>query len=508
MQDKLRTLSRNWLGILITLTLLQGSILVASTGLPAASVQAEAEAHPAPQTIATYGAAAPSLQSANPSTPESLDSNQTLFLPLIARKYTPVQSVFGVQMTAINDSRGLQEAVAARAAMVRATMFLWSEIEPVRTNPPTYHWEAVDEAGIINAAQNRMTLIAGVQSTPTWAQKIPGYYCGPVRQDNLDEFAQFLQALVDRYSGSPYYVRHWELWNEPDLDPFAFMPPLDPESEYGCWGDSSDPSGFGGGYYATMLKTAFPAIKAADPNAKVLVGGLLLDCDPRDPPPGKDCHSSNFLEGIVANGGGPYFDMVSFHAYTYYAGLGFMGNPNWSGSATSIPPKTAFLQSVLGQYGFAGKPLVNTEAALLCPGNTSDCLETQAMYIPRAYAEAMALGLAGQTYYRMINVAWYFTGLLWPALYPKPGYYAYATASAFLSGLEYEHPAQGYPAKISGYAFFRVDRAQDTDVIWSSDGSAVTVSLPPGATAYDRYGEIIGSGMISVDYSPVYVVKP
>ena len=508
MKGREHRFSQGWLGTLITLSLLGGSLLGASGGVPTAGAQDWVEPHPAFQAAAAYGAAAPSLQSASPSAPEGLTSNQTLYLPIIAHQYTPVQSVFGVQMDAINNSRGLQEAIAARVAMVRSAMFRWSEIEPVRTNPPTYHWEVVDEAGLVNAAQNRMTLIAGVLSTPPWAQKIPGYYCGPVRQDSLDEFAQFLQAMVNRYSGSPYYVRYWELWNEPDVDPFAFSPPMDPNSGYGCWGDSSDPSGFGGGYYATMLKTALPAIKAADPKAKVLIGGLLLDCDPNNPPPGKDCHASNFLQGILANGGGPYFDIVSYHAYTYFWGLGSFYNPNWPGSDTAIPVKTAFLRSVLAEYGFADKPLINTEAAVLCSTDSSDCRETQAMYVPRAYAEAMALDLKGQLYYRMINEAWRFTGLLWPGLWPKPAYYAYGTASDFLAGLEYEHPVQGYPAKIDGYAFSRVNRAPYTDVIWSSDGSAVAVSLPPGATAYDRYGDVIGSGTITVNYSPVYVVKP
>jgi hypothetical protein len=37
---------------------------------------------------------------------------------------------------------------------------------------------------------------------------------------------------------------------------------------------------FGGEYYGNMLKIVYPAIKSADPQAQVLVGGLLLDCDP------------------------------------------------------------------------------------------------------------------------------------------------------------------------------------------------------------------------------------
>ena len=42
------------------------------------------------------------------------------------------------------------------------------------------------------------------------------------------------------------------------------------------------------------------------------------------------------------------------------------------------------------------------------------------MYVPRAYAEALALGLEGQIYYSMINEEWRHTGLILPDLTPKP----------------------------------------------------------------------------------------
>jgi hypothetical protein len=52
-----------------------------------------------------------------------------------------------------------------------------------------------------------------------------------------------------------------------------------------------------------MLKAAFPAIKAGDPSATVLIGGLT----------GNDYH---FLEQVYALGGGPYFDGVGVHTDT------------------------------------------------------------------------------------------------------------------------------------------------------------------------------------------------
>jgi hypothetical protein len=258
-----------------------------------------------------------------------------------------------------------------------------------------------------------------------------------------------------------------------------------------------------------MLKKAYPAIKAADPSAQVLIGGLLLDCDVANPPPGKDCAPSRFLEGIVRGGGGPYFDIVSYHAYAYGGTLGVMDNPNWPGAVTAIPEKTAFLRKVLRQYGLGDKRLMNTEAALQCGLDTDECFETQAMYIPRAYAEALALGLEAQLYYAMINEHWRYTGLLRRDLTPKPGYKAYETAVSFLGSARYQGVTANYPPSIEGYSFRQNGTGQRVDIIWSSDGSLQRVTLPSGTSAYNRYGsKLASSGEINVDYGPVYIVEP
>jgi hypothetical protein len=429
----------------------------------------------------------------------------TLYLPLVRANFASPPSIFGVQMTKkVDNAAGLNQAVAAQMRWLRLGAFHWDDIEPVRTAPPTYNWSVVDEQSLSNARSRGMEMIAIVQFTPAWAQAIPGSYCGPIRQDALGAYAEFLTALVNRYSAPPYSIRYWELGNEPDVDPSL----VGPNSGFGCWGDKDDPY-YGGGYYAEMLKVAYPAIKAADADAQVLIGGLLLDCNPNNPPPGKDCKPSKYLEGILLNGGGPYFDIVSFHAYTYYLeDQDMMANPNWPGSITVVPDKTLFLQSVLAQNGYAGKPLMNTEAALLCFADTTACREAQAKYVPRAYAEALSLGIQSQIYFALVNQAWWSTGLLRADLTPKPAYYTYATAASILASVDYEGLASGYPAGIEGYAFHQHGASWDVDVIWAWDGGQHAVTLPAGASAFDRYGNLLAtSGTIQVDGAPVYVQR-
>jgi hypothetical protein len=403
-------------------------------------------------------------------------------------------------MKEVAPHRGLAQAVDAGAYWVRTSAFHWDKIEPVRTEPPTYRWQEVDELSLLAAAAEGLRVIAPIQFTPEWAQGYSGYYCGPIRDENLDEFAQFLGALVARYGAPPYNVKYWELGNEPDVDPRL----VNPRQGYGCWGDESDEY-YGGGYYAEMLKVAYPAMKQADPEARVMIGGLLMD----RPAGGKDT-SPRFLEGILEGGGGPFFDIVSFHAYTYYGGaLGKMWNGNWLDSPTAMPGKVAHIRRLLDRFGVGDKGLINTEAALQCSEVTDECLETQAMFVARVYAEALALDLEAQVYFAMINEGWRHTGLVLPDLTPKPVYYAYQVAAEILTQAQYDGSVASYPPQVEGYVFRLNDRTGYVDVIWSADGTAQRVTLPAGASAHDRYGEpVAGTGTISVGSSPVYVTRP
>lgn len=443
-----------------------------------------------------------------------LDSAQvpttTVYLPSISRDFPPPPPVFGVHMFAVTDTGGLSQVVEAGVHWVRLHTFDWDQIEPLRTEPPTYHWEAVDEDSLRNAAASGLEVIAVVRFAPPWAQQYAGVFCGPIRPDRLDEFAQFLAAAVGRYSAPEFRVRYWELGNEPDVDPSL----VGARPAFGCWGDVDD-AYYGGGAYAGMLQAAYPAIKAADPRAIVLHGGLLLDCDPRVPGACSGPHGDKplaFLEGVLRGGGGPFFDLLSFHTYSYFDGLqgvGYMTSYNWPGSVTGIPEKTSFLREVLSAQGFGDKPLINSEAALLCYEGSEDCRQTQAMYVPRAYAETLALALEGTVYYAIINETWWYSGLLLPDLTPKPAYEAYVVAASFLADAKYEGVATGYPPGIEGFAFVQRDSGARVDVLWSADGSVVQADLPPDALAYDHFGTLLASsGQISVNYSPVYVLTP
>ena len=407
-------------------------------------------------------------------------------------------SIFGAQMNnAIDESEGLSLAVNGGVYWLRFDAFEWDRIEPVQTVPSTFHWENVDEASLLRANQNGLKVIAVVKYTPDWAQKYPGSACGPIKSTAFAAFAEFLTAAVNRYKNLPHNIKYWELGNEIDA------PVYYARSVFGCWGDEGDPY-FGGEYYAQMLKAAYPAIKAADPQAQVLLGGLVLD-NPNEIP----YSIARFFEGVLRGGGGPFFDLVNFHSYSYFTGIpGLLYNPNWPGSPTSLPEKAAFLKSVLNRYGLGNKPLINTETALYCDVATDPCFETQAVFTAKAYAEGIALGLKGMVYYALKS-EWRLTGLLRPDNSPRPSYRAFKTAVNFLALAQYRGPVAGYPGRIFGYSF-SPNRGRSIDVIWSTDGAPQSVSLPFGTAAFDRYGSPLplSGNTIAVDYGPVYVRIP
>jgi hypothetical protein len=431
----------------------------------------------------------------------------SIYLPFAVRSFPPPPPTVGVQVVSNINSQNLPLAVAAGVYWLRFDVFRWDEIEPVRTNPPTYHWETVDEASLRNAAAGGLQVIAAIKSTPSWAQKVPGSFCGPVKEDSLDEFAQFVAALVRRYSAPPYNVRYWELGNEPDIDPSLVAP----DSVFGCWGDEAQPY-YGGGYYATMLKAVYPAIKAVDPRAQVLIGGLLLNCDPTHPPQGQDCKPSKFLEGILRNGGGDYFDIVSFHGYPQYNGSLQLDEhfASWEYRGGVVLGKIDFLQSVLATYGLK-KPLFHTEGSLLCPEFDSRCnpptsafYEAQADYVVWLYVRNWAEGLMGTIWYQFEGPGWRYNSLLDANQNPKPAYRALTFLTTELANAYYRQPVSQYP-DLRAYEFGAPGKR--IWVLWAADEQSHTIDLPVGTLrVYDKYGaDITPAGSTMSVSSPVYV---
>ena len=143
------------------------------------------------------------------------------------------------------------------------------------------------------------------------------------RHESYERFAQFMSFAAKRWPS----VRFWELWNEMDstfTDLFGARKELYAQFERGrC--------------YAQMLKCAYGAIKEANAQAQVLVGGIASGG-------GID----EFIRGIYEEGGRDCFDIMNIHTY---------GVPvNWGMMIYAYGAK-----KTMGEYGDFHRPLWNTE---------------------------------------------------------------------------------------------------------------------------------------------------
>jgi hypothetical protein len=423
----------------------------------------------------------------------------TIFFPVIT--FFPPENIYGVGMKSISTAGGLDALAQTHSSWVRKDGVRWNLVEP---DEGQLNWDVLIPLNteLLAATRNHQRVVLVVQGTPDWAAQVADTTCGPIKEEYLDNFADFMHELVTRYSGYPYNIKYWEIWNEPDMDA------LNSIYGYGCWGNASDEF-FGGGYYGKMLSHVYPAIKSADPQSRVLVGGLLLDCLPGVCETLQPPHSAKppkFLEGILKEVGGSYFDGISFHAYDYYGG-GSYGNMNWNSSQFTTGPvvsaKAAYIRGLLSKYGVTGKFLMNTESALICDNNCLSPFETvKANYLVQSYVVAAEQGFEANLWYTMLG--WRNSELLDSTLNPRDAYKAFKFASEKLGGMvfssNYEHN------NLLVYEFRKGNRR--ILVMWSKDQFGYSHGLTPDKM-YDALGSPIDVtnpiNVTNIGPSPVYL---
>jgi len=534
------------------------------TEMPTATPTSTGTATPTDTLTSTPTTTATPTGTATPTTTPTLPPFNT-FLPLILKSFEAANATmsaeedppppFGAEMLEEKDDAGARAlAVEAGIRWVRGIRLSWASIEPdaPENGAHTYHWSGYLDSLFDELLTAGFTPIVTIQTSPQWAVEdmplvdhddnpnTPPIHlnCGPIDEEDLDDFAEFLQALVNRYKpggelaqqlGWPEGVgiQYWELYNEPDLNPAQTDPQL--ALWFGaCWGGDADDDGVADSKeYADMLKAAYPAIKSADPGAQVLIGGLAYDSfyNRPDPQPGCPNYSSNFfnyyfLDGVLANDGGNYFDFMNFHYHRRAA-------PCWSAWGVETIGKATYLRNKLSDYG-VNKPFMCTEDGEkrydpAHPDWYSD--EGQSRYVVISLTRAMAADLKSLIWFTFgyfkdnLNREW---GLLDEQRNPRPAYYAYKTLTSELTGAEYDHPLS--ISGIEGYVF-SLPGGQEKTTLWAT-GSTTSISFSGsqlrvvdkfGDPAFPTCGSIIYDGSlcdqdsrtnwvgIQVTASPIYV---
>jgi hypothetical protein len=170
-------------------------------------------------------------------------------------------------------------------------VFGWRDIELEKGK---FDWSHTDHIVYTANRYGDIDLLIRVDFQPEWARKGCSFMGPPM---NMKDYGDFLTALVTRYKGR---IRAYQIWNEPNL-----------ARE---WCDQKpNPA-----EYATMLKTAYAAVKAADPDALVISGGMS--------PTGTDDNTAMpdikfYTELYKAMGGksAGYFDLLGAHAAGFHA---------------------------------------------------------------------------------------------------------------------------------------------------------------------------------------------
>jgi hypothetical protein len=177
-----------------------------------------------------------------------------------------------------------------------------------------------------------LTVIARLGYVPEWARPKDATHLY-VDEDGYDAFAEFAAEFARHFRGR---VRYVIVWNEPNL-----------AQEWGY--RQPDPAG-----YTELLKRAYRAIKAANPDVQVLGGALA----PTLAPPGNEFAMNDlaYLQGMYDAGAGDSFDILAAHAY------------GWTFDADAAPAPDAvnwrrveLLREIMVANGDADKRVMITE---------------------------------------------------------------------------------------------------------------------------------------------------
>ena len=234
--------------------------------------------------------------------------------------------------------------------------------------PGTYDWGQLDqEVASVRAAGLSMDMV--VMGTPSWAAAAGESGSDVAQPANASQFGQFAAAVAQRYA--PQGVQDYEIWNEPNNTVF--------------WLPAPNPAA-----YVQLLKASYTDIKAVDPGALVISGGLAPEANQ-----GGNINEVTFLQDMYANGAKGYFDALGDHPYSYPA------LPNtyeaWSGWSQMNATPTS-LRSVMAANGDGSKQIWATEVGAPTGGPDSVGTSGQAQELTQAIDDAKTSGWIGGLY--------------------------------------------------------------------------------------------------------------
>lgn len=286
------------------------------------------------------------------------------------------------------------------------TNWAWKDLQP--HNGP-FDYSHLDSVAQI-ATEHHIQLLPILMAVPAWASTAPDQLkaqrgdLSPVdvyRPKNIDDWLHYVRSVVEHYDGhgvdnapgSPR-MNYWEVWNEPNIP--GFWPPTPNAAEY-----------------LALLKVTYRAIKATDPTAKVVLGGLANA--------GLNADGSSYLQALYDLGGAPYFDVVSIHIYSH---------PQYG--VAPVQKAVTAVRTLMDAHGDKDKPLWLTEIGW--PDVSTASQGDLASFVKAVYTAPLPVDVIFWYNFRNIfanssDVEHNF-GLVNADFTPKPAYEAYKTLAA------------------------------------------------------------------------------
>jgi hypothetical protein len=344
--------------------------------------------------------------------------------PLQLAPYTPMAHA-GVNPFGINTfleqevepakvEKALQMIHAAGFRWIRQE-FPWEDIEQRAKGDFWDHkwdisaWEKYDR--IVDLAnQYGIQVIARLGNPPAWSRAegdAKGSFAPP---DDLQDFGDFVHAVVSRYQGR---VRYYQIWNEPNIYPEWGEQPVDAAA------------------YVRLLQTAYQRAKEADPDCVILCAGLAqtLETGPMY------LNDLVYLQQMYDAGVQGYFDIMGVMAYGLWTGP---GDHRASPELTNFS-RPQLIRDIMVRNGDADKALWATEvgwnavppdfAQFPRYGRVTE--EQQARYAVQAYQRAQRewpwMGVLNYWFFKRATDSetkqvFYYFRLLEPDFAPLPAY--------------------------------------------------------------------------------------
>lgn len=301
-----------------------------------------------------------------------------VLVPAAAQARTVPPGFFGVMADGVlmtrDDASFAHELALMRANGVESIrpVVYWADMQPERGGPVIT--VSLDRL-IGEAARNGISVLPVVLRAPAWARVEPGNFASPPRDP--EDFAAFMRSLIARYGpqGS-YWTEHpeipkrpqrdWQVWNEPNLNRYWSSPQPFPRA------------------FARMMRVVYPAIKRADPGARVVLAGFGND-------------SWNALRRAYRGGlTGRLYDVFGVHPF--------------SGRVANVLKIVRLNRRELTRHGDAGKPMVISEitwpSARGTPATVTTGFETTEAGQARNLTAAYRAFMANRRRWNLIGAYW------------------------------------------------------------------------------------------------------